>query len=1299
MKLADVLEFLEPPVSISWNLPPAAAIRYLQDKGLQQTFSYADLINEEHAAAFTVAKMMDTDLLADIRASLEEALASGKPYGEWVDSIIPTLQAKGWWGRAAVTDPLTGETIMAPVGSPARLATIFRTNMQSAYAVGQWQQIAAQEDAAPYLLYDAVDDFRTRPLHAAWDGLVLPVGHKFWHDHYPPNGWNCRCSVIQLSKDDLDELGLKVSRAPEAATYEWKNPRTGKIEKIPLGIDPGFQFNPGQKRIDELAKLAIEKARALPADAAAAALKGLDAAELAAQAAIDKALADNAPYLASAIKEVQKLKSTQGLKASDVLAAAQEKAIKKEASASLKTYKDQVLAGKVPSGKAQAAFDALPEEAQQALTDQLTAQIAETKLQAAAQAELAALAANPNSVGAKAIKKLAAEGKKPAELLAEVKAEVQAQSAKISQAMGLSGYKKAAIAGKTPTAAQKAAFDGAGDDVKAKLLAEIDQAKAAAAKKVEPPAGTTAGIPQQVEAAPTGLNPSALVQVGSQGGSNPGGLFQDTETGVKWYLKWPSEEMLRNEMLANRLYAAAGVEVPEVRIIQFNGRPTIASRVIEGLELDAAALRAGRVTGVQEHFAVDAWLANWDVVGLSFDNLKLLGGRGIRIDPGGSLRFRAQGGLKGAQWSDEVLDIDSLRNAGTNSQAASVFKHVTKADIEDGVRRILSIPEEKIRALVDEFGPLDRREREAMLARLLARRADLAKKYPNAVPQEPAPLPPVKRVTRAEQVEIQASRANGYTMPTDGREIEDHHVVVMHYTDAKGKPRTRAVLKLRPEAAAKLQASAGDAAGAASFDLSSQKDKLLTVLKSVNARAKKGDIIPQHTFDNFESLQAMLKAKSTELEGLGKQGLLIEDAENELRRLTELTKRLAAYFRANPVGSQARPTGQYFLDTIASVTPLRRANSVASSGLKWTAEQRLTYQAANIVRGRVEETDRTLSMNLRTLRTRLGDDEVRFVPDSGTNFLSSRGYMQIDLDGQGEEVTERLFQRLDELGIDSRRAGAVDRLELYLDRHLYVRTLRDSANERAWRELDDITDQAQRTERKLELLNKIAGFDVRTSANWNPDGGYQAFGHGRLVTYRSDFDTKEFAAFQKKYVLYHNPVSLGSDGGGSTFDRFKLLVEAGGQLASQMDRVRRGIGIGGSSPDADLRSGGANYIFTRIFSRTRKAGTGFYFKPRMVARTDSFSYSHDAFGNANLDYQRQHRATTLAEMAANSKGSGNETMFRDAVSLFDDVEHIVLEDSQVAAAIKFMRDNGYDRWPDGRALEEVIIGRSRSPYG
>ncbi len=260
-----ILDFYDLVPASGFDVPVQEAIDRFTAKGLKPTFSYADVTAEEHQAALAIAKMMDVDLLADVYESLVEALEQGVVFSDWVDSIIPVLQSKGWWGRQAVLDPLTGETIIAQLGSPARLQTIFRTNMASAYAQGHWEQIEAQAEDAPYLMYDAIDDYRTRPEHKAWDNKVLPVTDKFWRTHTPPCGWNCRCSVIQLDDSDLEQLGVTPDKSPRTEYYDWTNPRTGKTEKVAAGVDPGFG-KAAEGRIDRLEKLLGEKIDALPED-------------------------------------------------------------------------------------------------------------------------------------------------------------------------------------------------------------------------------------------------------------------------------------------------------------------------------------------------------------------------------------------------------------------------------------------------------------------------------------------------------------------------------------------------------------------------------------------------------------------------------------------------------------------------------------------------------------------------------------------------------------------------------------------------------------------------------------------------------------------------------------------------------------------------------------------------------------------------------------------------------------------------------------------------------------------------
>ncbi len=230
-------------------LPPKEALAFLRAKGVALSFNWKDLWQEEHAAAFTVAKAMNLDLLSDIRGAVDEALAKGQTIRQFRKKLEPLLQKKGWWGRKTVKDPKTGKTVAVQLGSRRRLQTIYDTNMRMARAAGQWDRIERIAKKRPYLRYVAVLDNRTRETHRNWHGTILPVGHPFWETHYPPNGWRCRCTTVQLSKGDLKKYGWGVSRPPAVKKIDWLNRRTGEMLKVPKGISPGFAYNVGRARL------------------------------------------------------------------------------------------------------------------------------------------------------------------------------------------------------------------------------------------------------------------------------------------------------------------------------------------------------------------------------------------------------------------------------------------------------------------------------------------------------------------------------------------------------------------------------------------------------------------------------------------------------------------------------------------------------------------------------------------------------------------------------------------------------------------------------------------------------------------------------------------------------------------------------------------------------------------------------------------------------------------------------------------------------------------------------------------
>lgn len=229
-----------------FELPPEEAIRWFRQKGYALNFDWRDMWREQHARAFTVAKATQLDILADIRAELDKAIASGATLRTFAKALKPTLQAKGWWGEKEVIDPKTGEKVLAQLGSATRLRTIYDTNLRQAQSAGRYERMQRTKARRPYARYVCVDDGNTRAEHWRWHGLVLPIDDPFWDTHWPPNGWGCRCKVMQLSDRDLERYGFKVGAAPAVETVTYVNERTGQRTRVPKGIDPSFDYNPGK---------------------------------------------------------------------------------------------------------------------------------------------------------------------------------------------------------------------------------------------------------------------------------------------------------------------------------------------------------------------------------------------------------------------------------------------------------------------------------------------------------------------------------------------------------------------------------------------------------------------------------------------------------------------------------------------------------------------------------------------------------------------------------------------------------------------------------------------------------------------------------------------------------------------------------------------------------------------------------------------------------------------------------------------------------------------------------------------
>lgn len=103
----------------------------------------------------------------------------------------------------------------------------------SAEMAAKWERFS--EDGDRYnLQYRTANDDKVRPEHAALNGVTLPPSDPFWEEYYPPNGWNCRCTVVQVRK----------SKYPATAHEEAMALGEEALQRDTKGI---FHFNPGKQ--------------------------------------------------------------------------------------------------------------------------------------------------------------------------------------------------------------------------------------------------------------------------------------------------------------------------------------------------------------------------------------------------------------------------------------------------------------------------------------------------------------------------------------------------------------------------------------------------------------------------------------------------------------------------------------------------------------------------------------------------------------------------------------------------------------------------------------------------------------------------------------------------------------------------------------------------------------------------------------------------------------------------------------------------------------------------------------------
>lgn len=240
------------------SLPFDEQIQFFLRKLNLPTASWTDIWQEAHDHAFVVAGANKLDIVADFRAAVEKAIAKGGTLADFRKDFDAIVEKHGWSYHGSRN---------------WRSRVIYETNLRTSYAAGRYAQLQAVKRWRPYWEYHHSDAVvHPRPMHLAWNGLVLHADDPWWSMHYPPNGWGCQCTIHALNARDLARMGKDGPDAAPAAdmrtvTVGVRGPTPRTVE-VPAGVDPGFGYVPGKSSFERLVQDALSKTTQLPALAA-----------------------------------------------------------------------------------------------------------------------------------------------------------------------------------------------------------------------------------------------------------------------------------------------------------------------------------------------------------------------------------------------------------------------------------------------------------------------------------------------------------------------------------------------------------------------------------------------------------------------------------------------------------------------------------------------------------------------------------------------------------------------------------------------------------------------------------------------------------------------------------------------------------------------------------------------------------------------------------------------------------------------------------------------------------------------
>ncbi len=195
------------------------AVDFLSSKEAVSKEVYDTLEKESKDRAFTVSHYTSADVLNQFLKELVDAVEDGTTFDSFYENMTTFLERNGY---ASI--------------NPWHADVIFQTNVQTAFNAGHYENMNAAKKYRPYWQYKTAGDGDVRETHAAMQDKVYAADDPIWNVWYPPNGYRCRCTVVSLTKEQVERRGLQISTKPPTSLTE--------MGDVPVFPDKGFSNNP-----------------------------------------------------------------------------------------------------------------------------------------------------------------------------------------------------------------------------------------------------------------------------------------------------------------------------------------------------------------------------------------------------------------------------------------------------------------------------------------------------------------------------------------------------------------------------------------------------------------------------------------------------------------------------------------------------------------------------------------------------------------------------------------------------------------------------------------------------------------------------------------------------------------------------------------------------------------------------------------------------------------------------------------------------------------------------------------------